>query len=103
MRVHCKHLVNHEAVLGLIFLAVSGIFPGFSQVPTQARQLIVAVGNDWGSTKATLQCWQRDSAGSAWEPAFKNAWTVNLGRKGMAWGRGVFSPGAAEGEEIAWK
>lgn len=60
----------------------------------------MGIAPEWTSTKATLQCWERNSAGGTWEPAFKSAWPVNLGRKGMAWGRGVFSPG---NPAIAWK
>src|SRR4051812_2542440 len=101
MRVQCKHKVKRWAVLRLFFLLAAGIYPAFSQVPTQAKQLVLAIAPEWTSPKATLQCWQRDSAGTAWEPAFAEGWPVNLGRKGLAWGRGVFSPPSEE--KIAWK
>lgn len=100
MRVHCNDKVKRRTLLSLLLMALSGIFPAFSQVPSQARQLILAVAPDWSSTKATLQCWQRDSSSAAWQPAFKSAWPVNLGRNGLAWGRGVFSPSDSK---VPWK
>ena len=100
MRVHCKHYVKPFGRIGLLFLLFGGIFPVLSQVPTQTRQLIVAISADWSSPKATLQCWQRDSSGAAWQPAFTNAWPVNLGRNGSAWGRGIASP---SNPKIPWK
>lgn len=100
MRVQCNHNVKRARLLALGLVILAPLFPVFSQVPSQARQLIVGIAPEWTSTKATLQCWERNSAGGTWEPAFKSAWPVNLGRKGMAWGRGVFSPG---NPAIAWK
>lgn len=84
------------AVLGLW----SGISPGFSQIPTQARQLITGIAPEWSSSKASLQCWQRESANLPWKIVFDSAWPVNLGRNGLAWGRGVFSPSVPD---ISWK
>ncbi|MFZ4767636.1 MAG: L,D-transpeptidase family protein [Roseimicrobium sp.] len=77
-----------------------------AQVPAQARQLILAVAPEWSSTKATLQCWQRESAQAPWQPAFPSTWQVNLGRSGLAWGRGVFalpSGKAPQKREKDWK
>lgn len=64
----------------------------FSQVSHQSRQLIVAIAPDWNAPVATLQCWQRENADAPWQPAFKQSWPVNLGRNGLAWGRGGFTP-----------
>jgi L,D-peptidoglycan transpeptidase YkuD (ErfK/YbiS/YcfS/YnhG family) len=100
MRVHCNDNVKPLAPLQALIFLLSGFFPLFSQVPTQARQLIVAIAPDWSSPKATLQCWQRDSTKAPWQPAFNEAWPVNLGRSGLAWGRGVFSP---SDPKIPWK
>lgn len=100
MSVHCNDRVKLRAVFAIAFVLLCGISPLFSQVPSQARQLILSVAPDWSSSKATLQCWQRDSASAAWQPAFNNSWPVNLGRNGLAWGRGAFSP---SNPKISWK
>jgi L,D-peptidoglycan transpeptidase YkuD (ErfK/YbiS/YcfS/YnhG family) len=100
MPVHCNDKVKPFTLLRLLLLLLGTHLPLFSQVPSQARQLILAVAPDWSSPKATLQCWQRDSATEAWQRAFDNPWPVNLGRNGMAWGRGVFSP---TNPKVGWK
>src|SRR5215207_313696 len=100
MRVHCNDKVKPLLLLHILLLLISGHLPVFSQVPSQAKQLIVAVAPDWSSPKATLQCWQRDSASEPWQRAFDHSWPVNLGRNGMAWGRGVFSP---TNSKVGWK
>jgi L,D-peptidoglycan transpeptidase YkuD (ErfK/YbiS/YcfS/YnhG family) len=100
MRVHCNDNVNLVTPWLALFLVFGGISSVFSQVPTQCRQLIVAIAPEWTSKKASLQCWQRDSAGAPWQPAFTNVWPVNLGRNGLAWGRGVSSPSNGK---VTWK
>src|SRR5438552_3858894 len=92
MRVQCNDNVKPLLRICVSFLGLSGILPVFSQVPNQAKQLIVAIAPEWSSPHATMQCWQRESASMAWKPVFGDPWTVNLGRNGLAWGRGVFSP-----------
>lgn len=86
--------------LSLLAILFFGGNPLFSQVSQQARQLIVAIAPDWNAPVATLQCWQRDSADAPWRPAFKQPWQVNLGKNGLAWGRGVFTP---TDPQIPWK
>lgn len=66
--------------------------PIFAQVGTAVRQLIVAQAPDWNSSNATMQCYQRASAEAPWQPVFTKTWPVLLGRSGLAWGRGVFTP-----------
>ncbi|HSJ04266.1 MAG TPA: L,D-transpeptidase family protein [Verrucomicrobium sp.] len=86
-----------------VLLAIANFYaskPAFSQVPNSAKQLILAVGQDWNSATAVLQCWERPSANEPWKPAFKSAWPVNLGRSGMAWGRGAFNP---PNSTVPWK
>jgi L,D-peptidoglycan transpeptidase YkuD (ErfK/YbiS/YcfS/YnhG family) len=96
----CNHIVKFTSS---ILLAIANFNMGesaYSQVPPSAKQLILAVGPTWESKTATLQCWERPSAGVPWRPVFKNAWQVNLGRNGMAWGRGAFTP---TDPAIPWK
>ena len=39
-----------------------------SALPNDVTQLIVAVADDWDSTRAKLQCFERDRRGGAWRP-----------------------------------
>lgn len=61
-----------------------------AQIGRSVRQVIVAQAATWSSNTASLQCWQRASAAAPWQPVFEKPFPVLLGRKGLAWGRGVF-------------
>lgn len=63
-----------------------------AQLGNAVRQVIVAQAPGWNSNTASLQCWQRASAGAPWQPVFAQPVPVLLGKKGLAWGRGVFNP-----------
>ena len=65
-----------------------------AQIGGAVRQVIVAKAATWDSNTAILQAYQRASARAPWQPAFSEPVPVLLGRKGLAWGRGVFSPPA---------
>jgi L,D-peptidoglycan transpeptidase YkuD (ErfK/YbiS/YcfS/YnhG family) len=65
-----------------------------AQIGTSVRQVIVARAPDWNSATAKLQAYQRNSAGEPWQPVFAQPVPVLLGKSGLAWGRGVFSPPA---------
>lgn len=81
----------------LASLLLAGVCLLFSALPAQAqlgravRQVIVAQAPGWNANTATLQCWQRAAPGAPWQPAFSQPVPVLLGRKGLAWGRGVFT------------
>lgn len=100
MTFQCNYSVLTQALVLLAIANFSSSERAFSQIPNSAKQVVVAVAPSWDSPTATLQCWERPSAESPWRPAFKNAWPVNLGRHGLAWGRGVFQP---SNSEIPWK
>jgi L,D-peptidoglycan transpeptidase YkuD (ErfK/YbiS/YcfS/YnhG family) len=86
---------SFRAVYALLLAA--GIF-GFiapeasAQLGGSVRQVIVARAPSWSSNTASLQCYQRGSAREPWQPVFAKPVPVLLGRKGLAWGRGVFTP-----------
>lgn len=63
-----------------------------AQIGPSVRQIIVATAPDWDSHRAMLQCYHRPSTSAPWQPAFPKPWPVLLGKKGLAWGRGVFTP-----------
>ena len=71
-----------------------GFIPSESsaQIGKSVRQVIVAQAEGWNSNTATLQAYQRASASSPWEPVFRQPVPILLGRSGLAWGRGVFTP-----------
>jgi len=60
------------------------------QVGKAVRQLIVVTAADWNASTAVMQCYERDSERQAWRPVLRAGVPVNLGREGLAWGRGVF-------------
>jgi len=92
MRVQCKYKVNLRILL-LAGVSISWLKTlAISQVPDQARQLLVAVASGWNSQRAMMQCFQRDGENDPWRAAFRAQWPVLLGRNGLAWGRGAFSP-----------
>ncbi|MGC4087174.1 MAG: hypothetical protein QM756_04570 [Polyangiaceae bacterium] len=61
--------------------------PEKTPVPQQARQLLLVRSASWPSTVAQLTRFERES-GAPWRAAGE-ALPVNLGRHGMAWGRGL--------------
>ncbi|MFM7603719.1 MAG: L,D-transpeptidase [Prosthecobacter sp.] len=61
-----------------------------AQLGSAVRQVVVGQPADWTSNTASLQCYQRLSAHSPWKPAFARPIPVLLGKKGLAWGQGVF-------------
>jgi L,D-peptidoglycan transpeptidase YkuD (ErfK/YbiS/YcfS/YnhG family) len=72
-------------VLGLCLLGSSVHADG---VPSDCRQLIVAVGSNWDSMHGQMQLFERKDAGSSWTktgPAFP----VLFGKSGIAWGTGL--------------
>jgi L,D-peptidoglycan transpeptidase YkuD (ErfK/YbiS/YcfS/YnhG family) len=57
------------------------------------RQLVTAIVDDWTSTRATLQLWQRDGAG--WQRT-RASWPAIVGRGGTAWGAGLHGDGVPD-------
>ena len=61
--------------------------PGTSPIPSATQQLLVVRSPSWKSVTATLQRFER-TAGASWQ-AQGAVIAVNVGRNGMAWGRGL--------------
>lgn len=92
MPVQCKYKAGlpRWMAIGAVAFLLDMVASG--QVPDGARQLLVAVATGWDSQRATMQCFQRDGKNSPWRGVFPAGWPVLLGRNGLAWGRGAFSP-----------
>lgn len=100
----------HKSSLSFLLLlwlaAMLTPITGKSQISSAARQLIVATAPDWSSHRASLVLYQRESAKSPWQPAIPRPFPVLLGKSGLAWGRGAFTPlrnGIAAKVEKDWK
>jgi len=57
-----------------------------SPLPDSSRQLVIAIADEWDSSTARMQLFQRE--GGTWSPASAPV-SVLLGKNGLAWGRGV--------------
>lgn len=91
--------------LGLVASGL-GSHLAHAQLDDSVKQIIVAQSSGWDSTTAALQCYQRAAGPGAWQPLFQRPVPVLLGRAGLAWGRGVFSPpknGIPRKVEKDWK
>jgi len=74
----------------LLFFLLSFNLFGDIIIPQESKQLLLVQANDFNTTQATLQAYSRDKQG--WKKVFKPI-SVNLGRKGLAWGEGeVYFP-----------
>lgn len=80
-------------LITLLGIGISALFPSEShaQLGRGVRQVIVSQAATWDSNTASMQCYQRASAGAPWQAVFEKPVPVLLGRKGLAWGRGVFN------------
>lgn len=77
--------------MGMLFTGLAPVC-AWGQIGSQVRQLIVATATDWNASTATLQLFQRESTKAPWQPILAKPFPVLLGRSGLAWGRGPFSP-----------
>jgi D-alanyl-D-alanine dipeptidase len=84
------------AACALLAACAAHATPAHSPIPDDAAQLVTAIVDDWSSTTATLQLWQRQR-GSAWQPV-GDAWPGVIGSKGAAWGDGLHGHGAPAGQ-----
>lgn len=53
-----------------------------------ARQMLLVVAEDWNYTEGVLRRYERADADADWRPVGQDV-VVNLGRKGLGWGRGL--------------
>lgn len=60
-------------------------------IPKTTKQLVVVIIEDWSSTHARLQLWQRSPL---WQKT--EDWPAVIGRAGAAWGIGVHGKGAPD-------
>jgi hypothetical protein len=76
------------------FLTTSSLWPVAAAPPPPPRlpggclQAIVVSALGWESPSAILQRWEREEPDAPWLP-FGPPWPVALGKRGLAWGRGL--------------
>ncbi|SHJ96944.1 L,D-peptidoglycan transpeptidase YkuD, ErfK/YbiS/YcfS/YnhG family [Rubritalea squalenifaciens DSM 18772] len=56
------------------------------EIPSNSKQAIVGIAKDWNSSHVTLQIYEK--SGNTWKPVTQS-WQGRLGKKGLAWGRGI--------------
>lgn len=86
---------RHKLFFMGLLLILTSVFIGdkaHAQLGNSVRQVIVAKAAGWDSNTASLQAYQRENANSPWQPILAQPVPVLLGRSGLAWGRGVFTP-----------
>ena len=77
-------------ILSFLLLAmVTMRAPAASDPLRNSRQYILVLAPNWSSTTGTLRAFERARATSTWKMR-GNAIPVVLGKKGLAWGRGLF-------------
>lgn len=69
----------------LLTLAFSLTVHAF-ELPFSSQQCILGLADDWNSSHATLQLYQK--SGPQWKPVGKPM-AARLGKNGLAWGRGI--------------
>lgn len=69
--------------LPLLFLSPVWATP----IPPETKVLILAVPDSWNSTQTQLQAYRREKSRDTWT-AITPSFSANLGRNGLAWGRG---------------
>ena len=77
-------------IASAIFLSILPEAP--AQLGHSVRQVVVARAAGWNAHTASLQCYERASSREPWRPVLAKPVPVLLGKKGLAWGRGVFTP-----------
>ena len=71
---------------GLVAPPSNAVSTGFN-IPKQTTQLVLGIAADWNANTVTLQRFERERGGK-WKPV-GSSFPGRLGRKGLAWGRGL--------------
>jgi L,D-peptidoglycan transpeptidase YkuD (ErfK/YbiS/YcfS/YnhG family) len=74
------------SLIGAATVTAAGASPDF-RIPAETTQLLLGLAEDWNSSHATLQRFER-AANGPWKPAGA-PWPARLGADGLAWGRGL--------------
>jgi len=101
----CHQKKSRELLLWGAFVLLAPVTT-HAQLGRAVRQVIVTQTDGWNSNTGTMQRWQRTSSSAAWQPVLPKTVPVLLGKKGLAWGRGVFTPpqnGVAPKVEKDWR
>lgn len=77
-------------------LGVSAVPKKDSPIPSETKQLLVAVVRNWDDLHAELKRYERE--GDHWKPV-GDSWAAVVGVHGAAWGRGLHGDGAPPGQD----
>ena len=92
--------VNMKRILGVLCVLVAvcawWAWRHWPVVPWNCRQLLVVVGQDWNATRGVLQRYERGGIGESWRAVGESV-SVDLGRSGLGWGRGLHPMPAGSG------
>jgi D-aminopeptidase len=73
-------------------LALAILLATAPPVPAESRQVILSVSAGWEEARSILQAYERSSRDAAWVPVGAPI-EASLGRRGLAWGRGLHAEG----------
>ncbi len=76
-------------LLSLVLLAATPARPDpLPPIPSGCLQAVLVLTPDWEARQGQLQRYWRGAPGCPWQPLDENV-TVNVGRAGLGWGRGL--------------
>lgn len=67
-------------------------------IPSDTSQVLLVSSKGFTSNQASLQAYER--SGNGWKKVLKKPITVNLGRNGLAWGKGLIEFEQAQDEPV---
>jgi D-alanyl-D-alanine dipeptidase len=92
-----SYLVAMRFVALVVFALLSPAMVAAADPIRHSRQCLVVTSRDWNAQTGVLRAFERKSSRGAWQPRGP-AVPVVLGKKGLAWGRGLVGFNAALGK-----
>jgi D-alanyl-D-alanine dipeptidase len=86
-------MMKYLLILSLTFKLYASI-----SIPPDTSQVLLVSSKGFNSTQASLQAYER--SGNEWKEVLKRPITVNLGRNGLAWGKGLIELVHAQDEPV---
>lgn len=70
----------------IIFSFITSSLFGFNA--SMHEQMLIVIVDDWGYSTGKMWCFEKSAAQATWSP-LPDSFKVQLGKKGLAWGRGL--------------